>query len=335
MTCFRGGKMNGPVRLGISACLLGREVRYDGGHKLDPFLRDTLGAYVEYVPVCPEHECGLPVPREPMRLAGSPADPRLMTVSGGADHTDQLRSWARKRIETLSGEPVSGYIFKSRSPSCGTAGVPVCGGRGEVRYGAGIWAGMVAARFSLMPVVESERLVDPDILDHFIERVFVFRRWNDTVERERSPEALAIFHEVNRLIILVHNPKACRMLDGIASRGEEGFTEERLEEYVATLAAAMAIAPSARKHVRVLSRAARFLKPYLGEGERRKLDAAIVGYADGELPLTAPIDLIAGHARSFGVPELIGQHYLDPDPVERVFRFAHGGGGISTIPSGR
>jgi uncharacterized protein YbbK (DUF523 family) len=161
------------IQIGISACLLGQNVRYDGGHALDRFLRDTLGRYVEYVPVCPEVECGFSVPRETMRLTGDPQRPRLVITHTGIDHTERMEAWAGKRSAELEKEDLCGFIFKSGSPSCGSEGVKVFDDRGVPRrVGAGIFARIFMEHFPLMPVEEDGRLHDPVLRENFIDRIF-------------------------------------------------------------------------------------------------------------------------------------------------------------------
>ena len=161
-----------PVCIGISSCLLGEEVRYDGGHKLDRFLRDTLGNYVEYIPVCPEVECGLGVPREAMHLRGDPGNPRLVTTRTGIDHADHLLKWARKRVGELESENLSGFIFKSRSPSCGMECVEVFQENGQPgKPGVGIFARIFMENFPHVPVEDEDRLSDPELRENFIEGI--------------------------------------------------------------------------------------------------------------------------------------------------------------------
>ncbi len=166
------------VRVGISSCLLGEKVRYDGGHKLDRFLRDTLGRYVEYVPVCPEVGCGFGVPREPMHLVGDPENPRIVTRETEVDLTDRIVGWARKRVSELEKGGLSGFIFKSRSPSCGIHKVKVVTEKGgEVDLGVGIFARVFIDRFPGVPVEDNDRLSDPAVREKFIEAIFTFARW--------------------------------------------------------------------------------------------------------------------------------------------------------------
>ncbi len=166
------------LRVGISSCLLGNPVRFDGGHKLDRSLRDTLGARVEWVPVCPEVEYGLPVPREALRLVGDPADPRLIAVRTGADHTAGMKAWAARRLDALGREDLCGFVFKSRSPSSGMRQVEVYppGGGHPTRAGVGLFARAFMERFPLLPCEDEERLHDPRLRARFIERLFMASR---------------------------------------------------------------------------------------------------------------------------------------------------------------
>jgi uncharacterized protein YbbK (DUF523 family) len=165
------------IKLGISACLLGERVRYDGGHTLDQFLIDTLGPYVTFVPVCPEAESGLGVPREAMRLTGDPDSPRLVTIHSGQDHTDLVAGWARRRVLELEKENICGFIFKSNSPSSGMERVKVYSDNGIAeKKGIGIFARVFMEHFPLLPTEEDERLHDPVIRENFIERIFSLQR---------------------------------------------------------------------------------------------------------------------------------------------------------------
>ncbi|GBD99081.1 hypothetical protein BMS3Abin07_01113 [bacterium BMS3Abin07] len=170
-------------KIGISACLLGNKVRYDGAHAYDRYLEETIGKFVEWVAVCPEVECGLQVPREPMRLEGNPASPRLLTKKTGIDHTNRINGWCKKRLIRLKKEDISGFIFKSRSPSCGLRSVKVymMPSTNSIRTGRGIFAEAFIRRFPGIPVEDEDRLIGNYRLDNFMERVFMPGRW-------KSPE---------------------------------------------------------------------------------------------------------------------------------------------------
>jgi len=165
------------IKLGISSCLLGNPVRYDGGHRLDRFLRDTLGQYVDYVPVCPEAECGMGIPRETIRLEGNKDAPRLVIRSTREDKTDRMVRWAKKRVGGLADENLCGFIFKSDSPSCGMERVKVYDDQGmPAKTGVGIFARIFMERFPLLPVEEEGRLHDTGLRENFIERIFTLKR---------------------------------------------------------------------------------------------------------------------------------------------------------------
>ncbi len=172
MTAASRAKAPEKVRLGISSCLLGEPVRYDGGHKRDAYLVDTLGRFVEWVPVCPEVECGLSVPREAMHLEGDPASPQLVTLRTHVDQTERMLVWARRRVEELAAGGLSGFVFKANSPSCGRECVPVQDARGMAQEsGVGLFARTLVDRFPLLPVEDEERLCDPALRENFIERI--------------------------------------------------------------------------------------------------------------------------------------------------------------------
>jgi uncharacterized protein YbbK (DUF523 family) len=161
------------IKLGISACLLGQNVRYDGGHQHDKLLTDTLGCFVTYVPVCPEVECGLSVPREAMRLVGTADSPRLVTITTKNDLTDQMTTWARKWVRELEDEGLCGFIFKSKSPSCGMRCVKLYSDLDAVpaHNGVGLFARAFKEHFPLLPCEEDECLQDPELREKFVKRV--------------------------------------------------------------------------------------------------------------------------------------------------------------------
>ena len=172
------------IKIGISSCLLGEKVRYDGGHKLDRYITDTLGQYFEWVLVCPEVEYGLSVPREAMHLIGNLGSPRLVTIHTGIDHTEEMLKWAKKKLKELEKEGLCGFIFKSKSPSSGIGGVKVYTFSGvPSQKGVGIFGGAFIQYFPLIPVIDEGRLHDPNLRENFIERVFVYKRWKEFLEK--------------------------------------------------------------------------------------------------------------------------------------------------------
>ena len=230
--------MDQPLRIGISSCLLGNKVRYDGGHKLDRFLRDTLGAYVQFVPVCPEVECGLGMPREAMRLVGDVQSPRLRTIRSGEDMTDRMLAWAVEKNAWLSQQRLCGFIFKSRSPSSGLQGVKVYSETGmPSKKGVGIFARALTQRFPLLPVEDDGRLHDPELRENFIVRIFVIRRWQEVLERKPALAPLIAFHSRHKYLILSHSPKHYQAMGRLVAKaadvaGEELFGEAHLKSVV-------------------------------------------------------------------------------------------------------
>jgi uncharacterized protein YbbK (DUF523 family) len=192
--------------LGISACLLGEKVRYDSGHKWDRFLTDTLGKYVEFVPVCPEVECGLGVPREAMHLVGDPANPRLVTVRSGLDHTDRMLNWAQTRLVALEKEGLCGFVFKSGSPSSGMERVKVYGPSGSpAKNGVGLFARAFIEHFPLLPVEDEGRLHDLALRENFIEAIFTLQRWREMLALGGGRSALVDFNTRHKLLLRAHS----------------------------------------------------------------------------------------------------------------------------------
>ena len=199
--------MNGRIKIGISACLLGQPVRWNGGHKLDHFIVDTLGEYFEFVPVCPEVEAGFPTPRETLRLVGDPESPRLVTSRTNVDHTERMTGWAGRRVRELELEGLCGFIFKSDSPSSGLLRVKVYNVKGmPEKKGVGVFAAAFTRHFPLVPVEEEGRLNDPKLRETFIEQIFTLQRWREAVSGGLRLRTLVDFHSRHKLLVLSHSP---------------------------------------------------------------------------------------------------------------------------------
>ncbi|MGD9873106.1 MAG: YbgA family protein [Kiritimatiellia bacterium] len=309
------------VRLGISTCLLGEKVRYDGQHKLDTFLRDTLGRFVEYVAVCPEVECGLPIPREAMRLEGDPENPRLMTHKTRRDLTEMQQAWGRRRLQDLESENLDGYIFKSKSPSSGLFRVKVYQESGmPVKQGVGIWAKMFTEKFPLLPVEEEGRLNDPVLRENFIERIFVMRRWREMLAENNTRGGLVDFHTRHKYLILAHSQKAYADLGRIVA-GMKGRTLADVQkEYLAILMPALELEATVKKNVNVLQHLAGYFKKQLSGDEKKEMTEVLAEYARGSIPLIVPVTLIRHYVRKYGEAYLANQWYLHPHPLELQLR---------------
>jgi uncharacterized protein YbgA (DUF1722 family)/uncharacterized protein YbbK (DUF523 family) len=319
----RGKKFMQKISLGISACLLGEKVRYDGGHRRDPFLTDTLGRYVQFVPVCPEVECGLGVPREAMRLVGSPDGPRLLTVRTGLDHTDRMLAWAARRVRELAGENLSGFIFKSKSPSCGMARVkvyPECAPGAPVDRGVGIFARIFMAHFPLLPVEDEGRLHDPGKRENFIERLSAYQRWREVAASPATPGSLVAFHTRHKLQILAHSPKHYRDLGRLVAGAGETPVNDLYRRYQSLFMDALRLKATRRKHTNVLFHLMGYFKQELAAGEKQELLKVITAYHQGEVPLLVPITLLNHYVRKYDQAYLKEQYYLNPHPLELQMR---------------
>ncbi|MDA8124402.1 MAG: DUF523 and DUF1722 domain-containing protein [Deltaproteobacteria bacterium] len=309
------------IRIGISACLLGQNVRYDGGHQQDRYITDTLGRWFEWAPVCPEVEYGLPIPREAMRLVGDPQSPRLLTIKSRMDHTDGMLAWADGRLKSLAEERLCGFIFKSRSPSSGMAAVKVYNEAGSaVKKGVGIFAGAFMKRFPLLPCEEDGRLNDAVLRENFIERIFAYRRWRDYESRDGSLGGLVSFHSDHKLLILSHSPRHLTALGRLCAVAERMPLPKRRADYVALLMEALRFTATAAKQTNVLEHIAGYFKTRLTAEEKKELRECIALYHRGLVPLVVPITLLKHYVRLQGEPYLERQVYLQPHPVELMLR---------------
>lgn len=308
------------IKMGISTCLLGENVRYNGGHQLDRYLTDTLGKYFSYVPVCPEVEYGLPVPREAMRLVGKPENARLVTIKTGTDHTEGMLRWAEKRIDELEKEDLSGFIFKAKSPSSGMQAVKVYGPSGmPVHKGVGIFAGAFMRRFPLLPVEEDGRLHDPALRENFIERVFAYKRWQKLLKQGRSVRHLIDFHTDHKLLMMSHSPKHYTALGRLVAAAKD-HKGDLFAEYIRTLMEGLRLIATAKKHTNVLHHIMGYFKKQLTADEKQELLEIIDRYHRQLVPLIVPITLILHYVRKYGEPYLERQHYLQPHPMELMLR---------------
>ncbi len=313
--------MESKIRLGVSACLLGQPVRYDGGHKLDRFLVHTLGKYVDFVPVCPEVECGLPVPREAMRLVGDPRNPRLVTNKTGLDHTERMLAWARRRVAELEREDLCGFIFKSDSPSSGMERVKVYTPQGmPAKTGVGMFARVFMAHFPLLPVEDEGRLHDPKLRETFIEAIFTLKRWRETLAQGLSPARLVEFHTRHKLLIQAHSPKHMRALGALVGRLKEAPLAESYDRYQTLLLEALRLKTTVKKNTDVLYHLMGYFKKDLSADEKQELLEIIGHYHQGLIPLIVPVTLINHYVRKYDQPYLKAQYYLNPHPLELQLR---------------
>jgi uncharacterized protein YbgA (DUF1722 family)/uncharacterized protein YbbK (DUF523 family) len=310
-----------PIQVGISSCLLGQEVRFDGGHKRDRYLTDTLGAFFEWVPVCPEVEMGLGTPRETLRLIGDASAHRLVFGKTRSDQTDGMQAWSRVRLGQLARVDLCGYILKSDSPSCGMERVRVYGESGvPSKTGVGIFARALLDRFPLLPVEEEGRLHDLPLRENFVERVFAYRRWRDLTASGLTRGKLVAFHAAHKLLLMAHSPKHYTELGRLVA-GAKGHAPHALEaEYGASFMAALKVKATAKKHVNVLQHILGYLKQTLDAHDKAELLGVIGDYHRELVPLVVPLTLLKHHLVRAGVEYILGQVYLYPHPKELMLR---------------
>lgn len=310
------------LKLGISSCLLGHKVRYDGGHKYDSWLVETLGNYANYVPVCPEAGSGMSIPRESLRLVGSKDDYRLLTTKTGIDHTDSMLAFSEDAIEHLRKEQLCGYVFKSKSPSSGMERVkvyPLHGGA-AAKTGVGIFAREFMRAFPLLPVEEEGRLHDPVLRENFIERIFIMQRWWELLNSKPKAGDLVIFHTRHKYLIMAHSPQHYRELGKLVAIVKQMPFLEVLERYLELLMTACKRAATPSKNQNVLLHILGYFKQELDAFEKQELIRLISQYKDGLIPIIVPITLINHYVGKYDKPYLADQVYLHPHPMELKLR---------------
>jgi uncharacterized protein YbgA (DUF1722 family)/uncharacterized protein YbbK (DUF523 family) len=310
-----------PIRLGISACLLGDSVRFDGGHKRDPFLVDLLGTFVEWVRMCPEVELGLGTPREALRLVRRGDDIRMVNTRSGRDISDAMRAWARARAEALDGERLAGFVLKKDSPSCGMERVKlyVEGGMAE-RKGRGLFAEAVMQRYPRLPVEEEGRLSDSRLRENFVERVFAYVRLRAFFESRWTVGALVRFHTAHKMALLAHDRDAYTALGRLVASAKGMARKDVEEAYADGFMSAYAKMATTRKHTNVLMHMLGHFKDVVDDESRSEMLASIQDYRQGLIPLVVPVTLLRHHVRKHGIEYLAGQVYLEPHPKELMLR---------------
>ncbi|HEX9290522.1 MAG TPA: DUF523 and DUF1722 domain-containing protein [Anaeromyxobacteraceae bacterium] len=307
-------------RIGISACLLGQRVRYDGGHKKDAFVTGVLARFVSLVAVCPEVELGLGTPRESIRLERDGELVRLVAPKSGRDHTDAMRRYAERRVAEIEALDLCGYILKKDSPSCGMEHVRVHAGRRASRTGRGAFAAVILERMPLLPVEEEGRLRDLKLRESFVERVFAYRRLRDLLGGGGDAGDVVRFHAREKLLVLAHDPEAYRRLGRLVARGREVPRGELAERYANAYMAALGKLATRGRHANVLQHIAGHVKELATRDERAELSDAIADFRRGLAPLVVPVTLLAHHVRRHGIEQLAGQSYLEPHPRELMLR---------------
>jgi len=313
--------MNNSIKVGVSACLLGEKVRYDGGHKHDRYITDTLGRFFTFVPVCPEVESGMPTPREAMRLEGDPAAPRLMTRISRIDKTEQMLAFCRSKVAELEQAELCGFIFKKDSPSSGLFRVKVYDDNGmPKKSGSGLFAAAVAKQLPLLPMEEEGRLFDASLRENFIERVFSYRRWQDFLGNSPDSGGLVAFHTRQKLLMMAHSPKHYRQMRVLVAHGKEIGRQELFRRYEELFMTGLALQATVKKNTNVLQHITGYFKKVLSPAEKAELQEVITAYHDHLLPLVVPMTLLRHYVNKYEQSYLQEQVYLSPHPAELMLR---------------
>lgn len=324
----RWRRIDVPIRIGVSGCLLGEAIRFDGGHKRSRFVTDELGPFVEWVSVCPEVEAGMGIPRPAIRIvqpAGTSeeSEQRLVEVKSGRSHTSVMDRYAKSRVHALAREDLCGYVLKKDSPSCGMTRVRVWSESeqgGATRDGRGFFARVLEDRMPLLPIEEEGRLEDPLLRERFVTRIFAYRRLKLFFDARWTVGELVVFHTEHKMQLLAHSERGYRELGRIVAGARRRPRAEVRDHYSETFMRALATHATRKRHTNVLQHMAGHFRGRLDDDSRRELAETIEDHSAGLLPLIVPITLIRHHVRRLGVPYLADQIYLDPHPKELMLR---------------
>ena len=320
------GSTTAKIPVGISACTLGQSVRFDGGHKHDRYISETLGQYFLFVAVCPEVEIGLPIPRESLRLIKlrdkSSTGLRLVANQSGHDHSRAMQRYAKTRLKALQADSLCGYIVQKNSPSCGMERVRVYPERGgsPQKNGRGLFTDALMKKFPLLPVEENGRLNDPILRENFIERVFAYRRLREFFSRPWTMGQLVSFHACEKLLLMAHDRPSYLALGRLVATGKNSSRADLQAQYQQHFMQGLARIATRSKHSNVLQHISGYFKKTLDAQDRQELQELIEQYRLGRIPLVVPLTLLQHHLRRHPVPYLLQQTYMSPHPVELMLR---------------
>ncbi len=309
------------VRVGISACLVGEPVRFDGGHKRDNFINTTLAEFVSFVPVCPEIDIGLGTPREALRLSREESGVSLVGVKSGTDLTRRMTTYSRRQARKLGTLNLSGYILKAASPSCGMERVRIYDQNGSpTKNGVGLFAQALMEKLPNLPVEEEGRLNDARLRENFFERIFAYRRLTTFFASRWSVGGLVRFHTAEKMLALSHDRAGYAILGKLVATAKGANRKELADAYQSTFMSTLKKIATTRKHTNVLQHMIGHLRKLLDTTDRQELVDLIEDYRLGLVPLIVPVSLIRHHVRRQDVSYLAGQTYLEPHPKELMLR---------------
>jgi uncharacterized protein YbgA (DUF1722 family)/uncharacterized protein YbbK (DUF523 family) len=310
------------IKIGVSSCLLGEKVRWDGDHKQDRYVLDVLGSCFDCVSICPEVDAGMSVPRETVALYGTLEKQKMITKGSRTDWTKKMARFKKDRICELRKENICGYVFKSDSPSCGVRKVPIYSEISirRVRYGPGMFASSFIKAFPLVPVEDEGRLHDPIIRENFIVRVFCFNRLQTLLRGHFTMVGLISFHTKHKFLILSHSKKQYNAMGKLVATGKLLNRDELKSRYSSLFMKALACKSTPKKNTDVLMHMMGFFKKIISRGEKKDILNAIENYRKGLLPLIVPVTLIRHQVKKYNIEYLLDQIYLNPHPEELMLR---------------
>jgi uncharacterized protein YbgA (DUF1722 family)/uncharacterized protein YbbK (DUF523 family) len=309
------------IRIGISSCLLGEKVRFNGDHKEDRFITGTLSRFFDWVPVCPEVEIGLGTPRETIRLVGDIEAPRLVTSRSQVDLTTRMTRYSKSRVKELASLDLDGYILKKDSPSCGMERVKVYNDSGmPSKKGIGVFARALLESSPYLPVEEEGRLNDMPIRENFIVRVFCHHRWRQLTSKRFRVGNLVDFHTKHKLLIMAHSETNMRLLGQLVAKAKSLPSKELLERYAALFFEALRRRATPRKNTNVLQHVQGYFKKLMDSSDKQELTALIQDYRQGLVPLIVPMTLVKHYVNKYEIEYIKDQIYLNPHPRELMLR---------------
>jgi uncharacterized protein YbgA (DUF1722 family)/uncharacterized protein YbbK (DUF523 family) len=309
-----------PLRIGVSSCVIGEEVRWNGGHSRQRYLTDMLGPFVEYVPVCPEVEVGMGVPRPTVRLVREGETIRMIDPKNEVDWTSSMNRLSLSRASDLAGEDLSGFVLKKDSPTCGVFRVRIYTDTGVERNGRGLFADALIQRMPYLPIEEEGRLNDARIRENFVERIFAYQRVKDLFRPRWTVGDVVAFHTREKLLLRAHDERGYRELGKLVAEAKSVPRAAFADDYADRFMEIMKRPATVAKHVNVLQHMLAFLRWDDDEVGRAEMREAIADYKAGLVPLVVPVTLIRHLANRHERQILLDSSYLSPHPKELMLR---------------
>lgn len=305
------------IKIGVSACVTGEKVRWNGTSNRDSFLTETLAKYVEFVPLCPEIACGMGIPREKVRQVDCGDEIRLIGYESGDDLTDKMTQWAERVLPGLDEEGLCGFVLRSKSPTCALIQAKIFSTAGKPpRRGAGFFSRLLMEHTPILPVETADRLQNPILRENFIHRVFVLNRWRELLDKGLQVGNLVDFHTRHKMLIRAHDLRGYRQLGKLLGESSIFNADEIFAAYGALLFKSLALKATPAKNAEVLTHAMGFFKKDLDDEDKRELVSMIAAYKNGKIPQIIPATLLNHYARKYQKPYLTQQFFLNPHPAE-------------------